>query len=96
MATAAGVGGIGLAIAVAIVYPAPFNVVRLALFLAGVASLVAGAAPSRRVRFVLLAVAVPTLVIVGVLGLFTIGIAVLVIAAIAAYGLFIEYAREGR
>ena len=96
-ATAAGILGVGLIVGVWLLDPmAPFPPARIALIAAGVASLLAGAAPSRRVRFLLLTAVVLTFAIVGVLALWTIGLALLVLAALAAYALFIEYAREGR
>ena len=96
-ATAAGILGVGLFAAPWLLDPnAPLTPARLALLAAGVLSLLAGAAPSRRARFVLLVPVVPAFLIVGFLALFSIGIPVLLTGAIAAYGLLIEYAREGR
>ena len=96
-ATAAGVLGVALGVLPSLLDQyAPFPPARIALVAAGVVSLVAGAWPSRRVRFALLLVVVPALAIVGVLAMFSIGIPVLLTGAVAAYGLLIEYAREGR
>ena len=96
-ATAAGVLGVGLFAAPWLLDPnAPLSLFRMALLAAATLSLLAGAAPTRRVRFVLLVAVVPAFLIVGFLALFSIGIPVLLTGAIAAYGLFIEYAREGR
>lgn len=96
-ATAAGILGVFLFVLPWLVDPeAPVGPARLLLLAAGIASLLAGAWPSRRVRFVLLAAVVVALLIVAVLAMFSIWIPVLLVAAMAAYGLFIEYAREGR
>ena len=75
---------------------APIGPGRLALLAAGVAGLLAGAWPSRRVRFVLLIGVTLTFVIVGILALWSIGLAILLAAGFAVYGLLMEYAREGR
>ena len=95
-ATAAGVLGLGLFGSLFVLATSPFSPVGIGLLGAGLLSLLAGAAPARRNRFVLLLVAVPTFAIAGFLALFSIGIPVLVVAGVAAYGLLIEYAREGR
>ena len=96
-ATAAGIVSLGLGLGIWLIRPeAPFTPARIALLAAGVACLVAGSWPSRRVRFVLVAAALVTLTVVGALAFMTIGFSILVGAALASYGLFIEYAREGR
>lgn len=96
-ATAAGILGVGLFAVPWLLDPAaPLSLARLALLAAATLSLLAGAAPSRRVRFVLLVAVVPAFLLVGVLALFSIGIPILLTGAVAAYGLLIEYAREGR
>jgi hypothetical protein len=96
-ATAAGILGVGLFALPWMIDPtAPVGPFRLALFVAALASFLAGSWPSRRVRFVLLVPIVLVLAIVGIVALEGIGIAILLTAGIAAYGLFVEYAREGR
>ena len=95
-ASAVGLLGVGLYVAITMLHPvSEILPARLALLLAGLASALAGAAPSRRVRFLLLVPVVATFVIVGILSMFTIGIPILLVAAISAYALLIEYAREG-
>jgi len=95
-ATAAGIVSVGLVIGIWLIdRNAPFPPARIALLAAGIASLVAGSWPSRRVRFVLIAIVLVTLTVVGALAFMTIGFSILVGAALASYGLFTEYAREG-
>lgn len=75
---------------------APVDVARLVLLAAAVTSLLAGAWPSRRVRFVLLLPVVLALTFVGIVALGGIGQLIVLVAALAAYALFVEYARPGR
>jgi len=95
-ATAAGILGIGLALLWVVDTGGPEPPGRIALLAAGILSVVAGAWPSRRVRFLLLVPAVVAFAIVGIVALGDPGFAIVLTSAVAAYGLFIEYAREGR
>jgi hypothetical protein len=96
-ATGAGIWGIGLFALPWFVDPAvPVGPARLLLLAISVTSLVAGAWPSRRGRFVLLVPVVLAFTFLGIITLEGIGLAIVLVAVIAAYGLFIEYAREGR
>jgi hypothetical protein len=94
-ATMAGIVGIGLfAVGWAMDPTAPFGPGRYVLLAAAFAGLVAGAWPSRRVRFVVLVPVVLALTFLGIVVVEGIGLAIVVVAVIAAYGLFIESRRE--
>ena len=96
-ATSAGVLGVAIFLAIEAFEPTNwFNPLRLLLFAAGIACLVGGSWPSRRVRFAALLIAVPVMVLVGIFALWTVGFLILPIAVLAGIGLFVEYAREGR
>jgi hypothetical protein len=96
-ATAAGVLGAGLFAFPWTIDPAALiDAGRLLLLAAAATSLLAGAWPSRRGRFVLLLPVVLDFTLIGIVAVGGIGGAILLVAAISAYGLFLEYAREGR
>jgi hypothetical protein len=96
-ATAAGILGIGLFVLPSIGdSAAPIDPARLVLLAAAATSLLAGAWPSRRGRFVLLLPGVAGFAFIGTIAEGEIGRAIVLVAVIAAYGLFLEYAREGR
>ena len=96
-ATGAGIWGVGLFVLPWFVDPAvPMGPGRLFLLAIAVTSLLAGAWPSRRVRFILLVPVVLAFTVLGIITLEGIGLAIVLVAVIATYGLFIEYAREGR
>jgi hypothetical protein len=96
-ATAAGILGVFLFVLPWLQNPdAPVGPVRLLLLLTGIASLLAGAWASRRVRFVLLLGVVPSYVIITILAMFSIWLPMLLVGLMATYALFVEYAREGR
>lgn len=96
-ATAAGILGVFLFALPWLQDPnAPIGPARLLLLAAGIGSLVAGAWPSRRVRFVLLAAVVVAFLIVAILAMFSLWLPILLVAGFATYGLLVEYAREGR
>ena len=96
-ATAAGILGVALFVAIELWEPTGwYNPLRLLFGAAGVAALLAGAWPSRRVRFLLLLGATPAMLLVGILALWSVGLAMLPIALVAGIGLLVEYAREGR
>ena len=96
-ATTAGVLGVALFVAIELYEPTGwYNPLRLLLCAAGIASLIAGSWPSRRVRFLLLLGAAPAMLLVGILGLWTVGLAILPVAVVAGFALVVEYAREGR
>jgi nitrate reductase NapE component len=96
-ATAAGILGVFLFALPWLQNPnAPIGPARLLLLVAGIASLLAGALPSRRVRFLLLLGAVPAFLIITILAMFSIWLPMLLVALVATYGLVVEYAREGR
>ncbi|HJP87789.1 MAG TPA: hypothetical protein VJ850_01995 [Candidatus Limnocylindrales bacterium] len=94
-ATAAGIWGVVLfALPWLLDVNAPLDVARLVLLAAGVTALFAGSWPSRRGRFVLLVPVVLALTFVSILASEGIGLAIMATDVIAAYALFIEYARE--
>jgi hypothetical protein len=96
-ATAAGLLGVVLfALPWAIDPAAPVDPPRLLLLAAAGTSFIAGAWPSRRVRFVLLLPVVLDYTLVGIVAQGAIGLAIMLLAALAAYALFVEYARERR
>jgi hypothetical protein len=96
-ATAAGILGVGLFALPWFVDPGtPLDPARLMLLAAAATSLLAGAWPSRRGRFLLLVPVVLAFTLIGIVAQGGIGLAIMLVAALSAYGLFIEYAREGR
>ena len=96
-ATGAGIWGIALFALPFFVDPSvPIGPNRLLLLAIAATSMLAGAWPSRRVRFALLVPATLAFTFLGIITLEGIGLAIVLIAVIAAYGLFVEYAREGR
>jgi hypothetical protein len=96
-ATAAGVLGVGLfALPWAIDPAAPVDAARLVLLASAAGSLLGGAWPSRRGRFIVLVPVVLAFTFIGIIALGDIGRAIVLVAVLAAYGLFLEYAREGR
>jgi hypothetical protein len=96
-ATAAGILGIGLfALPSVGDAAAPVDAARLVLLAAAASSLLAGAWPSRRGRFLLLLPGVAGFAFIGTIALGEISRAIVLVAVLAAYGLFLEYAREGR
>ena len=95
-ATAAGVLGVALFVAIELYEPTGWlNGLRLILFAAALATLAAGTWPSRSVRFRLLLVAVPALILVGIFALWTVGYLILLVALVAGVALLVEYGREG-
>src|SRR3954447_16829238 len=68
---------------------------RLGLLVIGIASLIAGAWPPRKGRFVLLVPVTLAFTFLGIVTLEGIGLAIVLVAVIAVYALYIEYAREG-
>jgi hypothetical protein len=96
-ATAAGILGVGLFALPSVGDPAaPVDAARLVLLAAAAGSLLAGAWPSRRGRFLLLVSGVAGFTFIGTIAMGDIGRAIVLVAALAVYGLFLEYAREGR
>ncbi|HJP87790.1 MAG TPA: hypothetical protein VJ850_02000 [Candidatus Limnocylindrales bacterium] len=96
-ATAAGILGIALFVAIEAFEPTNWlNAFRLLFGAAALAALVAGSWPSRRVRFSLLLVAAPTMLLVAIFALWTVGFLMLPIFLVSGVGLLVEYAREGR
>jgi hypothetical protein len=96
-ATAAGALAVAVFLAIEVMEPVNWlNPLRLLLLAAGIAALLAGSWPSRRVRLVLLLAAAPVMLLVGIFALWTVGILILPIALVAGIGLFVDYAREGR
>ena len=96
-ATAAGILGVALFVAIELSEPTGwYNPLRLILLAAGIASIAAGSWPSRRRRFLILLGVVPTLVVIGFLALFSVGLAILLIAAVNGFALVVEYFGEGR
>ena len=96
-ATAAGVwGAVLFALPSLLDVNTPLDVARLVLLAAGVTALLAGAWPTRQGRFTLLVPVVLALTFVSILAVEGIGLAIMATDVIAAYALYIEYAREGR
>jgi hypothetical protein len=94
-ATGAGIWGIVLfALPWLVDASVPIGPSRLVLLLAGIVALVAGAWPSRPVRFMLLVPVTMAYTFLGIITLEGIGLAIVLVAAIAAYALFVEYSRE--
>jgi hypothetical protein len=95
-ATAAGLWAVAIFVLPWFVDPSqPIGPGRLALLVIGIASLIAGALRSRRVRFLLLVPVTLAFTFLGIVTLEGIGLAIVLVAVIAVYALFIEYAREG-
>ena len=94
-ATGAGIWGIALFALPFLIDPSlPIGPSRLALLATGIASLLAGSWPSRRVRFAVLVPVTMAFTFIGIITLEGIGLAIVLVAAIAAYALFVEYTRE--
>ena len=96
-ATGAGVWGIVLFALPFFVDPTvPIGPSRLLLLAISATSILAGAWPAPRVRFTMLVAVTLAFTFLGIITLEGIGLTIVLIAVIAAYGLFLEYARAGR